>query len=187
MRYEAFKNSSYLILYTLIISIIQHPTIMEENVLEQGLSSDNVQSKLSNQDLSYLKSAAIWAKFLAILGFIFSAMIIIGGFAFAVLFTSLPIKDSGDLKLPIMVAPALGFVYAFIGIFYFVISVALNRFSNYINKAWRTNAASDLSKAFSNLRNFFRITGWLIILAIVLYILVFVVIGATAASSLLGR
>ena len=57
---------------------------MEENVLEQGLSSDNVPSKLSNQDLSYLKSAATWAKFLAILGFIFSALIILGGFAFAV-------------------------------------------------------------------------------------------------------
>lgn len=155
---------------------------MEDNVLEQGLSSDGHLSKLSNQDLAYLKTAATWAKFLAILGFILSGIIIVIGFIAALFLGSF----SGTTKMPVIFGPALGGFYAAIGFVYLILSLYLNRFSNRITKVWKTNSSMDLTEAFKNLRNYFRFTGWLIIGAIILYVVLMVLIGVGAASGMLG-
>ncbi len=156
---------------------------MEDNVLEQGLSSDSHLSKLSNQDLAYLKTAATWTKFLAILGFIFSALFILGGISAAFLLGSF----TGQTQMPVIFGPALGSFYAAIGVVYVILSLYLNRFSNRITKVWHTNSSVDLSEAFKNLRNYFRFTGWLILGFIILYIVFIVMIGTGAATGMFGR
>lgn len=156
---------------------------MEDNVLEQGLSSDSHLSKLSNQDLAYLKTAATWTKFLAILGFIFSALFILGGISAAFLLGSF----TGQTQMPVIFGPALGGFYATIGVLYVILSLYLNRFSNRITKVWHTNSSVDLSEAFKNLRNYFRFTGWLVLGFIIMYIVFIVMIGTGAATGMFGR
>ena len=163
---------------------------MEENVLEQGLSNDNIQSKLSNQDLSYLKTAATWAKFLAILGFIGSAFCLLGGIAFATIFASIPTMPNtinGGVAMPKIFGPAIGIIYLLIAVPYFFISLYLNRFSNNVNRTWRTNSPTELSNAFKNIRNYFRLFGWMVIGIFIIYIFFVFAMFGMMSSSMLGR
>ncbi len=160
---------------------------MEDNVLDQGLSSDSLLSKLSNQDLAYLKTAATWTKFLAILGFIISTLIVLAGLGVALFLGSLAGAYAAAPQMPVIFGPAIGIFYIAVGVIYFILSSYLNRFSNRITKVWQTNSSVDLSEAFKNLRNYFRFTGLLIIGFIILYIVIIILIGAGAASGMLGR
>ena len=156
---------------------------MEDNVLEKGLSSESYLSKLSNQDLAYLKTTATWTKFLAILGFIFSLLFILGGISAAFLLGSF----TGQTQMPVIFGPALGGFYSAIGFVFVILSLYLNRFSNRMTKVWHTNSSVDLSEAFRNLRNYFRFTGWLILGFIILYVVFIVMLGTGAATGIFGR
>ncbi len=161
---------------------------MQDNVLEQGLSSENVHNKLSGENLSYLKSAASWTKFLAIIAFIVTAFVVLAGLFFTIFLSSMVgALDTPGTRGLSMFGPGLGLFYLALAIPAFFGGLYLNRFSNRMNSVWRTNSPDDLTAAFKNLRNYFRLNGWMIIGFFILYIVMMVAISAGAMSGLMNN
>lgn len=161
---------------------------MEDNVLEQGLSSENVHNKLSGENLSYLKGTATWTKFLAILSFIGCGFVLIAGLSMVFLMNSFSstLNPEGVKGLG-MLGPGLGIFYLLLAVPFFFCAMFLNRFSNKINSVWRTNSPTDLTDAFRNLRNYFRLNGWMIIGVFIFYIVMLIALAGGAASGMFGR
>ena len=161
---------------------------MEDNVLEQGLSSENVHNKLSGENLSYLKGTATWTKFFAIISFIGCGFVVLAGLSMVFLMNSFSSTLNPDSVRGLnMLGPGLGIFYLCLAIPLFFSGIFLNRFSNKINSVWRTNSPTDLTNAFRNLRNYFRLNGWLVIGVFIFYIVALIAFAGGAASGIFGR
>lgn len=126
-----------------------------------------------------LKVASTWAKFISIIGFIGTALIVLAALA-AFVFTNVMSDFSsgayggypGGFQSIIRFLP--GF-YLIAGVIYFLISLYLYRFASHIKQAVVYNQQHDLYSAFNNLKSYFKTIGILVIVAIVFYLIAIVV------------
>jgi hypothetical protein len=132
------------------------------------------QHDLLNNDLlitstsqSYLLTAAKWCKFLAIAGFIFCGLMVIGGIAASALMSTL----STYSIIPFM--KYLGFLYIIFAIILFFPCLYLLKFSNKTQNALTAASHENLETAFANLKSFFKFYGVFTIVILVLYALIF--------------
>ena len=154
---------------------------MENNeILDQGYNTPSNQSGLSSDDKGYLETAAKWAKFLAIMGFIGCGIMVLAAFSMFAMgsaLSSLPSSEGSPAMLGMggrMFGTGLGLVYLLITLPFFFTCLYLYRFAS---KTQESLYSSNLTatEAFLNLRNYFRFRGYLVIGIIVLYLLVIVV------------
>jgi len=132
----------------------------------------------------FLTETAKWARFLSVIGFIICVLMILGGIAFAVFLnnsnnvfdkygsTQLQFGDMGRM---------LGFFYILIAILYFFPCLYLNRFSNKMTTAIRSEDQASMNAGFENLKSLFKFCGVMTIIVIAVYIIAFV-IGVGAAT-----
>jgi hypothetical protein len=132
---------------------------------------------------SHLGETARWGKFLAILGFILSGLIIILGIFFGTVFSTI-INQGGVPYNSNMNSRSFGaimaIVYVIIAVIYFFPCLFLYRFSTKMKSALIGNEQTDLALSFQNLKSLFRYVGviTLIVLAIYLIIFLFAILGA---------
>lgn len=123
-----------------------------------------------NQEIKeYLKTTAGWGLFLAIMGLIVAALMILGGIFFAItIFAVEPMADDFPSALPMtflaLIYPLLGFVYLYP-------SLKLLNFSNGIKSAIQNNSNPEMTKAFRNLKSMFKFMGISIIVSFAFYFL----------------
>jgi hypothetical protein len=160
---------------------------MENNeILDQGYNTPSNQSGLSSDDKSYLETAAKWAKFLAIMGFIVCGLMVLGAlsmFAMGSALGSLASSETGSSMMGLgggMFGAGLGLVYLLMALPFFFTCLYLYRFASKIQASvYSSNMTA--TDAFLNLRNYFRMRGYLVVAVIVFYVLAIVVgIGAMA-------
>ena len=140
---------------------------------------DNSQVKgrsgLEPECIKDLDKTRKWAMFLAIFGFIGAGALLIVGI-FAVAFFS--IFNKGD-TLTIFPGWFICSVLIASAVLYFFPVLYLYRFSKSMSKAINLTDNKLLTSAFQNLRHCFTWFGILVIVAIVLYVITFIVMGSS--------
>ncbi|GAB4231475.1 MAG: hypothetical protein Tsb0034_03850 [Ekhidna sp.] len=118
---------------------------------------------LSKQDLKNLLETAKWGKFLGIVGFVFTGlMVFVGLMMFAV-------PDMG-LMMPTSV---LSLIYMLLSLFYFFPSLYLYRFSIKIRSGIHNGEMLERSAAFENMKKLFLFMGIVTIVLLAFYVLIF--------------
>jgi hypothetical protein len=149
---------------------------MEDNDYSLGLETGNPAASLIPQitmeSLGYLNTAAKWAKFLAILGFIGIGILVLLGLFMGVIFSVLNyIPETTHFPFPLH----------WLGLFYFVLAavyvfpvIYLNNFSNHIRKAVAFRETQYLTNALCNLKKNLKYIGIMTIVFIISYFVIMI-------------
>jgi hypothetical protein len=98
---------------------------------------------------STLERTQPWVRFLAIVGFVYIGLMIVGG-----LIAGAFLLASGEMQ-----AVAILFLYPLIGVLYVYPALCLLRYANGIRSFMRTNAPQDLAAALDAQRGFWKFVG----------------------------
>ncbi|MGQ1784104.1 MULTISPECIES: hypothetical protein [unclassified Saccharicrinis] len=121
----------------------------------------------SENALKFLKTGAGWAKFIAIIGFIFVGLIAFGGLIFGIVFSFI---GDGMFPVPMPFPPAIfSFLYLILALIYFFPVFYLYKFSSKAYEAVVTLTSKNLEIAMLNLKSYFKFIGILIIVMFALY------------------
>lgn len=139
--------------------------------------------QLTSESISYLLKAAKWGKFLAILGFIVSGLLILGGIMMSFVLS----KVSGSDELVPVNMPFspvfLSIIYISIAVIYLIPVIFLNTFSNNAIKAANLSSTEKMTTSLRNLKNLFVFIGISTIVLLAIYTLILIVLGAVALFS----
>lgn len=142
---------------------------------ETDLNSQNPSLGLTGVAKNYMYESARWGQFLAIVGFIFTALIVIFGLIFSFSFSALK-------QLPMETMPGilhsgfsfiLGFIYVLIGVLYIFPCLYLYRFSKNMKVALMSDSEEVLTEAFSNHKSLFKFMGIFTIVVLGFYAVMF--------------
>ncbi len=129
---------------------------------------------LTPKALDDLRSTGGWAMFIAIVGLLFSGLMILAGlmvliFAF--------IDDNLIGTTPNAIFFLMSFFYLAMGVLYLIPMILLLRFSNNARRVGQGQNSIAIEGAFSNLRKHYKMLGIMVIAMILLYILMIVIYG----------
>jgi hypothetical protein len=154
---------------------------------------ENRKIEIGQESLGYLDTTRKWTLFFAILGFIFLGVMLIVGLFFGSLISSFTSKMSGMSGMEGMegmqTARAVGgfagimmfIVMLIIAVIYFFPLLYLLRFSKHTKNAVANLDANEMHLGFKNLKSFWRYIGIMTIVFLVIYILIFIIAGASLA------
>jgi amino acid transporter len=126
--------------------------------------------QLDQPSTAYLGEAAKWAKFLAIMGFIFCGlMIIIALFAGSIMGAAMSAAGGGMSSM--FGSGLLTAVYIIFAAVYFFPCLFLFRFASQMQEAVRNHEQNKLQGSFKNLKSCFRFLGILTIIVLCFYVL----------------
>ena len=117
--------------------------------------------------LSTLRQTQPWVRFLSVLGFVVSALMVLMGLGASVFAASaLHGAHSGALFVFLLYIP--------MGILYFIPSLFLFRYASCINALWTNRTVRHLEDALRAQKSFWKFVGILTLIVIALYFLAFV-------------
>lgn len=154
---------------------------MEQNSSLFNLSIDPVTKE-------HLTETAKWARFLAIVGMISLALLVLLGIYMSTVLASTmntQFEDdfgSGRANPFAAMGAGLAIVYIIIAVIWFFPFLFLLRFSNQMRAALGGNDQNLLNNSFQNLKASLRYVGVVTIIILVIYALVFVIAITTAAT-----
>ncbi|NWJ52867.1 MAG: hypothetical protein HXX14_18600 [Bacteroidetes bacterium] len=129
--------------------------------------------EITNESLSYLSTAAKWAKFLSIIGFVSVGILGLLGVFMGI---SLTLSEKMSAFPAPMPKGLLGLIYVIIAVIYFFPALYLYRFSESTTRSLLLKDTLSLTDAIFNLKKTFKFIGIATIVTISLYILI--IIGA---------
>lgn len=156
---------------------------MENQFLDQDAQNYSNASGLSSIDKEYLFIAAKWSRFLGIVGFVMTGIVVIAaigslflGSIFSKLGEGSPYSSSAFAGL----GSILVVIYGIAAAIYFFISLYLYNFGVKTKQALNENDSNALTEGLKNLKSFFSLSGILAAIVVGLYgiIIVFGLIGA---------
>lgn len=135
--------------------------------------------RFDTPSLDYLSETARWAKFIAIVGFVFIGLMVIAAFAIGSFMSSMP---SSELY-PIPSGFFTG-MYLVIALIYVFPVLYLYRFATKMQAALKSQDQSVLQDALANLKAHYKFIGILMLIIIGLYAIgiLFALIGGAAAA-----
>lgn len=131
----------------------------------------------------YFSETGRWARFLSIIGFVFIALLALGGIFGATVLGSMGSMGMGG-AFSAGAGVAMGLMYLLIAALYLYPTIALYRFGKLIRPALNMQDQRLFNEAIRNLRNVFKFMGVLTLIVVGLYALIFIVgiLGATLGS-----
>lgn len=131
----------------------------------------------------YFSETGRWARFLSIIGFVFIALLALGGIFGATVLGSMGSMGMGG-AFSAGAGVAMALMYLLIAALYLYPTIALYRFGKLIRPALNTQDQRLFNEAIRNLRNVFKFMGVLTLIVVGLYALIFIVgiLGATLGS-----
>ena len=135
---------------------------------------------LTETMLRYLKEASPWLRFIGVLSFIGSGLMVLGGIIFMiVMFANSNFADDFGGAFTGLV----GLIYVPVGVLYFFPALFTYNFGAKIRNYQFTNSEEDLEMAFKNNKSLWKFNGILAIisLAFIPLSIILVVIGGVAA------
>ena len=145
----------------------------------------NSELKLTSVGISYLNQARKWTYFLSIVGFVFTAIIVIAALFFSSLMAMFSGMDSsyGVSEFTSMGTGMVTVLYLFFALLYFFLSLYLYRFSKRVKGAINEEDSYQLEDGLKNLKSYWKLTGILTVVALgvyVLFILISILFGTAA-------
>jgi hypothetical protein len=157
------------------------PTTTPENLFDL---------QIDHQSSAYLSQAAKWAKFLAIVGFVFCGFFLLWGIFAGTIINIFTSKLGSESAFPMGSAAAAGLSNAILFIFalifaavYFFPCFFLYRFATKMQVALRNNDQGFLNNSFGNLKSFYKYIGILMIIALSFFLLEILFVMIFAAST----
>jgi hypothetical protein len=150
----------------------------------QEISAEHPQQSLFiTEDIrSYLYDMAKWTKFLAIVGFVISALVAMLGFGAGAFVTVLAKMSPGN-PLAAMGSGFLTVYFLVIALLYFYPSLLLYKHANAANKAILYGDQESLAEAMINLKSFFKFWGILMIVLISFYVLTIILVAVAGMGA----
>lgn len=149
---------------------------MEYNqTLDSGLYKE---LELETAARDYLLEAAKWGKFLSIVGFIFTGLMVVASFFVGTIFSSMNdlqgIEGGEDLGgLAMLGGGVITFFYLLVALLYFVPTFYFYRFSTNTKAAIENGSSTDLTAGLGNLKSCFKFWGIFTIVILGFYALMF--------------
>jgi len=135
--------------------------------------------QLDHPSTAHLGEAAKWAKFLAIIGFVFCGlMIVVALFAGSIMGAMMSSMGSGAASM--FGSGFITVIYLVLTAIYFFPCLFLYRFATQMQIALHNNEQGRLQTSFKNLKSCFRFLGILFIIVIGMYVLM--IIGVMVAG-----
>lgn len=156
---------------------------MEENVLDTNLPS---QLSVTPEIQSFLRETAKWGKFMAIVGFVFTALIMILAIGMSFFMSSALAEIADEPGMGMFGAIGGGFIsfiYILFGLMYFFPCLYLYRFSTRMKIALAQNDQQYLHESFMNLKSLYKYWGIFTAVILGFYALIFLfgLLGGLAA------
>jgi len=148
--------------------------------MEENFVPDTFLLQVDNGNIPYLKEAAKWAKFLAIVGFAVCAVLLLLVIFFSSLFTSSLSEISSEAGNSSNLQNIILIIYVVvIAILYFFPLFYLYNFSTKMQTAISHNDQISLNASFRNLKSCLKYMGVLTIVVLCVYVLamIFAVLG----------
>jgi hypothetical protein len=137
---------------------------------------------------SYIYETAKWTKFLSIVGFIFSGLMVIAAFGVGAVMSSVGNELGPGLNmLGKMGGGFFTVLYLVFALFYFYPSLLLFKYANAAKAAILFSDQASLSIAMSKMKSLFKFWGIFTIIIIGFYALAIVIVGIVGAGAALGR
>lgn len=158
--------------------------------MEQNQDSSLFGLNVDQAGRAHLAEAARWARFLAIVGFVFCALIVLVGLFFGSLMGTLSGRYGGNPYGDVTATPGLTAVmaiyYVVVALIYFFPCLFLFRFATKMKLSLASNDQEVLNTSFQNLKATFRYMGIVTIVMLVFVILAFLVafLGAMTAATM---
>ena len=146
---------------------MENETILDFNSESTGSLS------ISTVAASYMKQTAAWGKFLGILGFVFTGLMVVFGIVMAGMMQSLR-QDNP-------VGPYLSVIYLALGVLYFFPSLYLFKYSTKMKNALETKNSEVLTQAFENEKSMYKFMGIMMIVLLGIYALA--IVGGIGAAA----
>lgn len=153
--------------------------------MEANSHFDSFESQLSVAARDFLTTAAGWAMFLAIVGFIFTGLGLLGALGIMAAGSTLDSTPGSLASMGIMSSSVMGLVLLLYVVLMFIPVLFLFKFSVSVRQAINESNTDKLTRSFGNLKNYFMWCGIFTIVWIVSYI-GFIVLVISAASGLSG-
>ena len=141
------------------------------------MENQDLSINLTPQSKEYLLKTAKWVEFIAVVGYMAIALLILLGFIISVFLNSL---FSEIMPESLSEYGFVGFIYIVFGIVFLIPTVYLHKFSVKMKKAMLLNKQLDFETALSSQKSFFKFIGIYTIVVLVFYTAVLL------ASLLLG-
>jgi MFS family permease len=141
--------------------------------------------QLDQSSINYLNESARWARFLAIIGFIFCGLMVIVGIFFGGAMAGMMSGMSGETaQLSGAFSVMISFAYIVAALITFFPSLYLFLFGSRMRKAIHNNDQPVLTDALKNLKSFFKFYGIIMIITLSIYALaiIFGIVGAMIGS-----
>ncbi len=125
----------------------------------------------------YLQIAAKWSKFLSILGFIGTALMVLGGIfagSFIARMSTMSAAMAGQPAMPASAGGFLGGIYVVLGLIYLMPSLYLYQFSEKAKSGILFYRNDDIATAMGKLKSFFKFFGIVAIVFLSLYALIII-------------
>lgn len=129
------------------------------------------QLTLTSASKSFLRETAKWAKFLAIIGFVLTGLLLVFAIFASTIFDMIP-KTQG---IPNEIGLTMVIPFLILAIVYFFPMYYLLQFSNKIKRALATKNDATLASALEALKSHYKFIGVFTIITLSLYALLFVV------------
>lgn len=157
--------------------------------MEQHSSSSLFNLSIDPLAKSHLGEAAKWARFLAIMGMVMLALMILFGLFFSSLIGSNALNPYEDASEPstsvgAYMGTAMAVIYFILALIWFFPLLYLLRFSGAVKTALNANDQQALNTSFFNLKRCFRYVGIVTIVVLVFYAIVFAIAIIGGAASM---
>ncbi len=135
---------------------------------------------------AHLAETARWGRFLAIVGFVMIALIVLAAALFMAMGSALTeaMAQSGG---PAFSGQVFGVIYLILGGIYLYPTVQLFNFAKNTKAALQSNQSQLITESMGNLKSVFKFFGIITILVIALYAIMLVFVLAIGAGGLMGR
>ncbi len=135
-------------------------------VHKSGIENNSQPLEISESAQTYLKETSGWTHFIAILGFIFVGLLVVGAIV-----VSLFLSAMNNEEFEPILSLLAGGIYLLVGVLYFFPILFLYRFATNMKKALEKKDNENLDKAFMNIKSHYKFMGIFTIIFIALYIL----------------
>ena len=148
------------------------------------MENQNNEMKLNESAIAFLRESAKWSMFLAIIGFIGIAFMVVAGIFMGTIMSAIPAMGGGMSSSPFAMMPGLmaGF-YIVIAILYFFPIYYLFKYAQNTKVALQSANSDLLADALGYLKSHHKFLGIMMIIIISLYILI-AIIGVVAFASM---
>jgi hypothetical protein len=141
--------------------------------MESTPQSNLFELQIDHNGTSYVRDAARWAKFLAVVGFIFCGLMVLVAILFASVLSS--VFNTMGSAGPAFSGGLVSTVYILMALLFFFPCLYLYNFASKAQAALNRNDQEQLNVSFRNLRAYFRFLGILTIIYLSLLVLVFII------------